>query len=472
MHPWVEVPVFLWNAGCTIALAVVWWPVAAWWAIVPVCAVVLVAAAWQHGRVGSVVCAVFLPLAVHISRAQVLPRVRAELANGALPGPVLARAAVGLALPCLVLLGGLLLAGALIEFVLTHRALLRLGKCSVAPAVRDGGQLCMKLISRRDAGREEARSRVGPSYTDEPLRDAIREAVRCAFPFFVSVPHGSLHIADLCLRFFPADAPVFVILDELAPWEKDWAHKHLAARAVLQAGRHLWYHQVMDTILDALDRPFALCDADCFVVDPGHFDTIRALDPETSFQGFYCRYNERLKLNVLETFFLAFNTPVINALRRKYGEGCSTAYWHELSDQVKNRLVTLGISAENLPHPGHRYFDTCKVLMMLGTADGMQCKALGDYPTRAEPYPDLLHVGGTGRVHTTRQYWTMRGAYLWQKVLAMHPDRALRECYQSVFTMVPTVEEVLADPECREKVGPGFFRVVDEFIEKAPSKWG
>jgi len=64
------------------------------------------------------------------------------------------------------------------------------------------------------------------------------------------------------------------------------------------------------------------------------------------------------------------NTPVINEIRKKYKADSNLTHYDSLTNEIKQKLLSIGIDAAHQPEDFKDYIDTAKLWISLGLAEG------------------------------------------------------------------------------------------------------
>jgi hypothetical protein len=189
-------------------------------------------------------------------------------------------------------------------------------------------------------------------------------------PFFIICLHGSLHLVDLCLKYFPANQKVVLISNGLSKWEIAWAKKNLKVDDFLFLPKRVVHGVVLDLLIGSLEHPFGLLDYDCFVFNPSWFFRSSSSSPTSMLNALFVYSNNALNLDFPESYMLFLNPKLIRAIQNKYGVNSKVIDYQSLSPQVKNKLLEIQIDDNHLPEGHKKYFDTMRLWIALGFADG------------------------------------------------------------------------------------------------------
>lgn len=258
-------------------------------------------------------------------------------------------------------------------------------------------------------------------------------------PFFIVATPGSLHLVKLCLKLIPEDQEVVLVLNGVEHWERKWVECNLRSNGLISFPFVLNHDQVIDYLLNWMDKPFGLLDYDCFVFSKDCFRDIKNINEKTSISAYYGTLNDKLGIVFPETFFVFINTPVLKKLAKKYGVNSKIIKWDDLSLLAKEKMQELGIDRHLLPESRKNYFDTLRALMVLALLEDYQF----DFPPAGfinymeEQPDDLFHVGSTFGVpyygaKTTSPY-RARGAYFWYRALEQVDDEGIKQRYYEKY---------------------------------------
>jgi len=259
-------------------------------------------------------------------------------------------------------------------------------------------------------------------------------------PFFIIGVSGSLHIVKLCIRFIPSQTKIILISNGLADWENEWCLCNLRLSGFIRFSNRIGHGQVLDFLFKELDKPFGILDYDCFVLNPIIFEEIKLINPETFINAIFMYHNKMLGLEIPETFFLYFNTQILKMIKQKFHVSCMPFHFNGLSKKVKRRLNTIGIDKDHFPEDYKNYFDTLKLLISLGLAEGYKIDFIRKYPTLSQPNMEIFHIGGVSTPLATKGLWNFRGSYFWWRCLEECRDPILQENYKKTHDKITSQE--------------------------------
>lgn len=298
------------------------------------------------------------------------------------------------------------------------------------------------------------------------LRRCLRRMDQAANGFFMIVMPGGLHIAKLAIDYLPSDLNLVVIGNGLDKAEADWAERRLPVFRVLRTRAMLMHHEVLDAIFAAWTPSFGIVDYDCFVLDPELIDRLSAIDGEATMNAAFYRQNADPKLEVPETFLLFFNAPVIRALMEKYRVATRPIRWNLLTREVQGRLGTIGLSESRLPEDHKPYFDTLRLLMMLGLCDGHPYRYAAKIPATPAPSDQAFHVGGISDPLSVKGIWALRGSYFWRKALEAVDDDFLRAHYGARFGRQSAQELLDENRPLSDQIAPELLAFCDGLLNR------
>lgn len=302
------------------------------------------------------------------------------------------------------------------------------------------------------------------------LRRRLRALDQAPGAFFMIVMPGGMHIAQVAIDYFPRDRQLIVIGNGVDAAEAQWARRNLPVSQVLSTRTMLGHHDVLDAIFASWGPDFGIIDYDCFVFDAGLFDRAARIAPGTSMNAAFFRGNEDPPLQVPETFLLYFNAGVIRDLIRRYGIGTRPVRWPALPERARERLATLGLSAERPPEAHKPYYDTLRLQMMLGLADGQPYRYVAEIPASPAPNEIAFHVGGVSDPRSVEGIWALRGSYFWRRVLEASDDPFLRRHYGERFGTQTARGLLDAHAELARQIAPEFLEFCERVLERRPRR--
>jgi len=283
-------------------------------------------------------------------------------------------------------------------------------------------------------------------------------------PIFIIGLPGSLCLVNLCIKFIPEHQKIVFVSNGLDEWENNWARNKLDVAEIINIKRKISHGSMLDLLFERYPRPFGILDYDCFVLDPSYFLEIQRLKKTTLVNALFVFENKILNLDIPETYFMFFNTPLINKIIEKFQVNSMLTKRDQLSTIVKNRLLSLGIDQSHYPEGHKNYYDTLRLLILLGITEGYKCNFIKRYPTIAKPYNDIFHVGGGHNTGDLTNTWRTRGTYLWRRSLEVCNYPELQKYYWDRFGWVPSRDIIKQFPEVCKKIGSDFFSFLEEII--------
>lgn len=294
-------------------------------------------------------------------------------------------------------------------------------------------------------------------------------------PFFIVATPGSLHLVKLCLKLIPEDQEVVLVLNGVENWERKWVERNLQTNGLISFPFVLNHDQVIDYLLNWMDKPFGLLDYDCYVFSSDCFRDIKNINDKTSISAYYGTLNQQLGIVFPETFFMFINTPVLKKLAKKYKVNSKIIKWDDLPLLAKEKMRELGIDRGLLPESRKDYFDTLRALMVLALLENYQF----DFPPAVffnymeEQPEDLFHVGSTFGVpyygaKTTSPY-RARGAYFWYLALEQMDDEGIKQRYYKKYGKW-TKEKLLKQFLSPEEKIWAFITEVEKVVRRSSSK--
>lgn len=297
------------------------------------------------------------------------------------------------------------------------------------------------------------------------LRRALRRMEQRERTYFVIVMPGGFHIARLAIDYFPSGQRLVVIGNGVDRFEADWARRTLPGVPVLRTRAMLRHHEVLDAVFAAWDRDFGILDYDCFVLDPQLPARMASIDADTCMNAAFFRSNEDPPLKVPETFLLYFNVSVIRDLMARYDVGTRPLRWQYLPEAAKEGLAALGLSEQRLPEAHKPYFDTLRLLMMLGVAEGRPYRFVEEIPASPAPSEKAFHVGGVSDPRSIQGIWALRGSYFWRRVLDAAGDPGLQAHYRSRFGDEGAGALLERNRPLSEEISPEFLDFCERVLE-------
>ena len=284
-------------------------------------------------------------------------------------------------------------------------------------------------------------------------------------PFFIICLHGSLHLVDLCLNYFPANQKVVLISNGLSNWEITWAKKNLKVDGFLYLPKRVVHGFVVDLLIQELEHPFGLLDYDCYVFDTSIFERLSNLDSQSMLNALFVYTNSKINLDFPESYMLYLNPQPIRMIQKKYGVNSRVINYQSLPNHVKNKLLEIKIDEKHLPEEHKDYFDTMRLWIALGIADGYKCNFIERYPTVSIPSSEIYHVGcGSSHRLDVISKWEARGAFFWWRVLETTDKLDLQHNYWNEFGKYNSEDVRKRNPNTVDKLERSYFDQIETIL--------
>lgn len=286
-------------------------------------------------------------------------------------------------------------------------------------------------------------------------------------PFFVIVMPGSLHILKVFMQYAPKTVDFILILNGVNEWETNWLQtqyhdfRRVTMTATLQHGA------VMDLIIDHYKKPFGLIDSDCFVFDPLYYKKAQSLDKNTILNAFFYLSNNELDLEIPQTYFLFFNPITISRIKNKYRVNSEQYQYQRLPRLIKERLLSIGIDASHLPESFKKLFDTLRLVVVLGLADGYEVNFIEKFSNFSQPNSEMYHIGAVYHNNNIKRLSSMRGSYFWRICLEKCEDTELIRYYYAKYGNQTSLEILNSNLEFASLSST---KTYVEFVDKLLSK--
>ncbi len=286
-------------------------------------------------------------------------------------------------------------------------------------------------------------------------------------PFFIVAIPGSLCEVALCLRYIPEKQPVYIIANGLDNWDINWISDNLRCKGIIKILRTLPHGDVIDLLLDNVDGPFGIMDYDCFIFDASIFTRLHDVSEKTLINAVFGHKNRKLNLDLPETFIMFLNTPVINGIRKKYKVDSNLTHYESLTNEIKQKLLSIGIDDAHQPEDFKDYIDTAKLWISLGLAEGYLINFFERQYTLSTDFQKVFHVGAGNKTNRLNSIWNVRGTYFWRRALETCEDKAIQKKYYKKYGSLKSSDIRLLAPEFCEKIGKEFFEVVEKVVNDA-----
>lgn len=281
-------------------------------------------------------------------------------------------------------------------------------------------------------------------------------------PFFIIGVSGGLHLVKLCLSYVPKDVNIVFIANGLDSWEKRWINKNISVPTII-INSLLDHRQVINLLLDNIQKPFGILDCDCFVFNPDLFNQSIYLTNDTLCNSLFVYHNPVLGIDIPQTFFLFLNTDLLNTIRNKYRISDSWRIYNHFSEVVKNQLLKIGIDDNHYPEDYRNIYDTLRLIFSLGLSEGLLVNNMQKIPLVPS---QVFHVGGTSwpNHYSIDNLWQLRGSYFWRFALEKNPDESLRNHYWKTYGKLSSAEMLNISPDTRDMIGEATLVFIDNII--------
>lgn len=283
-------------------------------------------------------------------------------------------------------------------------------------------------------------------------------------PFFIVLIPGSIHVFEICLKYIPPSVNIVLILNGLDQWEQLLVRTRFNYPSIFI--RDLTSHgKVLDLIFDHFKKPFGIIDYDCFVIDVSLFERIINVPNQSLMNAVFLYHDEVSNLDIPRTYFLFLNTPLINKIRYRYHVSAVACAYHELSQEAKRQISTLGINDQiklmnNLP-----LLDTLHAILSLGFSEGLNVNFIESLDNEIVNFDEVIHIGSTSTPNRINSMYSLRGSYFWRKSLEAHSSDELRQHYYKIFGEKTSEDLIKEHPERFNRIRKDFLNTVNHLIE-------
>jgi hypothetical protein len=236
---------------------------------------------------------------------------------------------------------------------------------------------------------------------------------------------GSLHLGLLALKYLTPYKNVVLIANglnaqELAITKKEDSGGLVALRTLLP------HSAIIDGLVGTLQEPFWIVDHDCYLLSGEIFEENQGVAPPGAGRAVFAFQNEKLNLLIPETFLMQLNPRALRAISKGFSVTSRHCAHEELPEKARRALEGAGWSARNYPEPHKNFYDTLRVLGLLGQSLGAGFEISPGYSTRCEFHSGVVHIGNTSKPKWTidPSFYNAIGAYFWK--LSLHEREDIR----------------------------------------------
>ena len=203
--------------------------------------------------------------------------------------------------------------------------------------------------------------------------------------FYITIVPKTLHMLEGCLAFIPRNLHLFLILNGLNRWEKQFLNRVYPSIPKFELetnNRPFLYDRVLDLLMECNKSNFGVLDPDCFVLGNEIFSNLQIKDSEFALSPF-TSLNKRSNITFPRTFFLFFNTSVIRHLRKQFQISFKRCWL--LPSRLEPHLTDLNLGYHNFPHDTLNYLDNFQLIWAIGLHRGLSFGV--------RPQGKITHVG-------------------------------------------------------------------------------
>ncbi|MFC1883155.1 hypothetical protein ACFL2O_00150 [Thermodesulfobacteriota bacterium] len=247
--------------------------------------------------------------------------------------------------------------------------------------------------------------------------------------FYVIVMPHTLHLLLPCLSLLPKKTNIFLLLNGIAAWEKEYVKTEFKRypRIEMISRKHKIPHgMVLDLLFANNKSNFGILDSDCYIFNKSIVEEL-ALDKNDFAAGVFFLKNKKTNILFPETFFMFFNTKRIKEIQSKYKISCRV--YHKIPSRLEGKLMEMDIGYHNFPFEPLPYFDTMRLVFSMAFYEKLVFKKI------AVSKDEAIHVGRVSFDFDakTAPDLAIRANYFHNKILEITEDPILRKMYLSFF---------------------------------------
>lgn len=301
---------------------------------------------------------------------------------------------------------------------------------------------------------------------------AIKQLPPNEIRYFIIVTTGTIHVLDICLKYFPPNIQPVLLLNAMKNWEKDFIEENYLAYKVIEFNslrRAMIPHgKILDFLFTFHNEPFGIIDSDSFVFDNTVFTKMASLQETTIVNA--CFKKQIGVVPLPQTFMLFFNTSLVNEIRKKYKIGSGEICYDRIPIDARNTLAKLGIDQQHYPD-GRDFFDTLHLLLSLGIADGYHVNYINIQNQKPGIERGVYHVGGItirdkSPFKKLNETWRFRRAYFWYRALEVQKNDEIRRHYQQEYGTLDPDALLTQYPLTVQLIGQDFFTNTEKIISQ------
>jgi hypothetical protein len=274
-----------------------------------------------------------------------------------------------------------------------------------------------------------------------------------ANPFYITVVPRTLDLLQCCLAALPEGFNVFLILNGLEQWEREFIEREYPRipNFHLESGAgSIMYDRVLDLLVEGSDSNFGILDQDCFVLDPTFLADLQFRKGEFAISPFVS-VNKQAAILFPRTYFLLLNIAAIKSLRDRHRISFKRCW--TIPPHLESQLSSLGLGYGNFPHASLDYFDNFQLIWAMAMHAGMP---LGRVQTLDEHGRErIVHIGAGHNYMTAAFRDGMRDNLAVYQQLPQLELEKLRAAAFSYYSHLRLLETSVSE-ELRERYLPFF----------------
>jgi hypothetical protein len=211
----------------------------------------------------------------------------------------------------------------------------------------------------------------------------------------VIVVPGLAHLCVPCVRLLDPFCKIVLIDNGLSQTEKDWLSAILPAIPFFKLVTSMpWspsfmasHGEAMDSLAGEAAESMIFLDPDCYILQPSLIQSLFSKLEHVAMASLFCEENEKLGIQIPDTFCLGIRSEALWKLRRSYRVKLGTL--QQLDSPLREQAVKRWGDPVPFPHPKKSFFDTIHAFVLAANLSHLEVAIL--------PYDDgdAFHVLGT-----------------------------------------------------------------------------
>jgi len=279
--------------------------------------------------------------------------------------------------------------------------------------------------------------------------------------FFMILMPASLHVSLIAMKSFPKHNKLIIISNGLTKEENIYL-KELRTHTIFTCYSVLRHHIILNILFKYWKNNFGIIDNDCFVRNSKVIDELMQIKDSELLASKYFIESKLTNTNydIPETFLMFFNIHNINYIRKKYSVSTRIYALEKLPKKV---ITTFNKHNIKYPEPHKEYFDTLRVIFLLGHIEQLTFSNIKSYANVHGDINEVYHIGAMAKPQNFNSIYGFNGTYFWIKAIESCNDLTLEKIARSKFDY-PNSISLVDNSEFKHKIPIEFLSAVNSIL--------